>query len=502
MIARAAALDALRRHRFDVIVIGGGITGAGVALDAASRGLSVALVEKHDFSSGTSSRSSKVIHGGVRYLARMQFGMTMESVRERERLLRMAPHLVKRLPILLPYRRAAPYKIALSLYDAMAPTTRHHEAVRDIRRFAPMLRRDGVRGAFHYFDATVDDCRLVMHVIRKAAELGAVAANYVEATAVSDGGIEARDVIGGHSLVVRGATIVNATGVWSDEMRHRLDPAATPLLTRSKGIHLVLERERLRLEGGVVIPKTSRGHYLFITPWQGQIVVGTTDTIYDGDSDRPLALREDVAVLLDALAEWFPAAGVSGRDIIAVYAGLRALHGRIASTAAASREDFVERRGNFITVSGGKLTTFRRMAERVVDMITSARCVTDTLSLFASAAPPGRLPQPLAMHLHESFGSDAHVIAKMDGADARLSETHPQTIAEIDFVIREEMAMTIGDVLARRTRLALLTRDRAMSHAPLVADRLAEYHGWTGSQRNAAIDVYRAEVSQYAISDR
>ncbi|MGZ8830067.1 MAG: FAD-dependent oxidoreductase, partial [Thermoanaerobaculia bacterium] len=300
---RERALETLRKQRFDVVVIGGGITGAGVALDAASRGLTVALVEKSDFASGTSSRSSKVIHGGLRYLKSLRFGVTIESVRERETLLRMAPDLVRPLPVLLPYDRSLRYKAALSIYDLMASSSRRHRRVEqgEMRRMAPYLRTDGVRGAFQYFDAAADDCRLVMHVLKRAVELGAVVANYVAVAGFTSEGVEVTDSIVNETFAVRGTTIVNATGVWSDTVRQKLDADSPRLLRASKGVHLVIDSAKLRLDAAVTIPKTSSGHYLFIAPWEGRTIIGTTDTAYHGNLDHPAATREDVALPLSAV---------------------------------------------------------------------------------------------------------------------------------------------------------------------------------------------------------
>jgi glycerol-3-phosphate dehydrogenase len=479
-VNRERALETLRKQRFDVVVIGGGITGAGVALDAASRGLTVALVEKSDFASGTSSRSSKVIHGGLRYLKNLQFGVTIESVRERETLQRMAPHLVRPLRILLPYDRSLGYKAALSIYDLIASSPRRHQRVEpgEMQRIAPYLRTDGVRGAFQYFDAAADDCRLVMEVLKKAVELGAVIANYVAVGGFTSEGVQVTDSIANGTFAVRGSTIVNATGVWSDTVRQKLDGKSPRLLRASKGVHLVIDSAKLRLDAAVTIPKTSSGHYLFIAPWEGRTIIGTTDTEYDGSLDRPLATREDIAMLLSAVDEWFPAAHVTESDVLAVYAGLRSLAASTERTYAAPREDFIERQGRMITVAGGKLTTFRRMAKRVVDMVTSRPCVTDRLSLVSA----GRAIVPVGT-------------GRIDCPP--LYEAHPHTWAEIDFIIRNEMPMTVADVLARRTRLALIANDHGRAVATRVADRLAQHLGWSAAQREAAVTQYHEEVKEY-----
>jgi glycerol-3-phosphate dehydrogenase len=480
---RAGSIDTLRKRRFDVLVIGGGITGAGVAMDAASRGMSVALIEKNDFSSGTSSRSSKVIHGGLRYLKQLQFGVTREAVRERETLMRMAPHLVRSLPILMPYRRGVvertAFGAALTIYDAMGSSLKHVRVDREVaRKDAPLLATD-LAGAFRYFDATADDSRLVMHVIKKAVQLGATVANYARLDGFqrmndrSLAGVTAHDSISGATFAISAAEIVNAAGVWVDTVRQKLESVAPPLLRPSKGVHIVVANDKLRVDGAVAIPKTRLGQYLWIAPWQGRTIIGTTDTDYQGDLDNPEASPSDIALLLEGVAEWFPAAGLTDSDIISTYAGLRPLHVSDAkSTSAIAREVVIDRRGGLLTVSGGKLTTFRTMAKRVVDLLTNRPCETEKLDLFGSLEVPGVVQPDIAQHLHEAFGSEAHVIAAMDGAGDRLLADHPHTVAEVDYVIRSEMAMTVDDVLSRRTRLALIARDKGERLRNLVAEKL------------------------------
>jgi glycerol-3-phosphate dehydrogenase len=512
---RAQHIERLRHGAFDVLVIGGGITGAGVALDAANRGMCVALVEKRDFASGTSSRSSKLIHGGVRYLKQMQFGVTFEAIQEREVLLRMAPHLVKPLRFILPYRRSLVsslvYAAGLTLYDRLASSSasRRHRRIENLADEMPMLDRSGIGGAFSYFDARADDCRLVMHVVKKAVQLGAAAANYVAVTGFGrDGaqhlaGVEALDGITGESFSIAAKRVVNAAGVWSDDVRKRFDASRPDLLRPSKGVHLVIDRERLPIDDAVAIPETASGHHLFLLPWENRTVVGTTDTLFSGDIDHPRATADDVRVLLDGLEEYFPAARITAADLTSVYSGLRPLLVRPGSDGApdkAARDYVIEDRDGLLTVTGGKLTTFRRMAARVVDRIApSTHCTTDRLDLFSSTVPPASLPADVAEHLHAAFGSDAAAIAANSNACERLDERAPHTIAEIDFVIRNEMAMTVADVLMRRTRLAYIVRDNARSVIPFVAAQLAATHGWNDDQRAKALTEVDRELSELEV---
>ena len=510
---RSRAIEALRSRSFDVLVIGGGITGAGVALDAASRGMRVALVEKDDFASGTSSRTSKLIHGGLRYLKQLQFGVTIESIREREVLLRIVPHLVEPLRFLLPFRKSGvsriSYATGLTIYDLIAGHSagRRHTRISltDVRRTAPLLGGNMIAGAFQYFDARADDCRLVMHVIRKATEMGAIAGNYIDVRGFrqrADGcvvGVDAVDRVSGDAVPIECRAAVNATGVWCDGVRRRLDSDAPDLLRPSKGIHLVLDSAKLDVFQGVMIPKTARGLGLFVVPWEGRTIVGTTDTPYHGTLERPVATREEIELLLSELEEWFPEARVGKSDIIATYAGLRPLlrTGQTSQTSKAARDAHVEMQRGLITVTGGKLTTYRRMARRVVDLLTPAKCVTDRLELFASREPPRAHDPEMAAHLHRAYGSEAAGIALMDGAGTRIDPELPYSFAEIEYAITSEMAMTIGDVLARRTRVALTSRDQRRG-AELVASRLAAHHRWPAEKRAAAISEYLTGIAEFS----
>lgn len=510
---RGRALEALRSRSFDVLVIGGGITGAGVALDAVSRGMRVALVEKDDFASGTSSRSSKLVHGGLRYLKQLQFGVMVESIREREVLLGIVPHLVEPLQFLLPFRRSPmsriSYAAALTIYDAIAghSAARRHTRISlsEVRHVAPLLGGTLIAGAFQYFDARTDDCRLVMHVIRKACELGALVANYVEVRGFrmgADGhvaGVDAVDAVSGDAVPIEGRAAVNATGVWCDAVRRRFDSGAPELVRPSKGIHLVLDSSKLEVSQGVSIPKTSRGQGFFVVPWEGRTIVGTTDTPYDGTLERPVATSEEIELLLSELEEWFPRAKVGKSDIISTYAGLRPLlkRGQSGQTSKAARDAYVEMERGLITVTGGKLTTYRGMAQRVVDLLTPARCITDRLKLFASHEPPRAHDQAMAAHLHRAYGSEAAGIAGMDGAATRIDPELPYSIAEVDYAIRSEMSMTVGDVLARRIRLSLTSRDQRTG-AELVASRLAVHHGWGTEKRTAAVADYMMEIAEFS----
>src|SRR5436309_3810700 len=397
MFSRDAALSRLADEHFDVLVIGGGITGAGVALDAASRGLHTALVERRDFASGTSSKSSKMVHGGLRYLNQRDYRLVYEALYERQRLLRNAPHLVKPLPFLIPlYGRktiAKALNSALWLYDLTGGVRigkRHHRiSPDDTLGHMPTLRREGLAAGFEYYDAQADDARLTLTIARTAVlDHGAVAANYAGVTELlkePDGRIVGAGL---GDIDVRARVVVNATGVWSDHLRALDEGAQSGNLRPAKGIHVSVPWDKVRCDIAVVIPVLKDKRSIFVVPWGDRVYVGTTDTDYDGPLDRPVCTPQDVRYLLDAVNR-FLTEPLSQDDVLGTWAGLRPLV-RTASnerTADLSRRHAVLRSGSgLITVTGGKLTTYRRMAADTVDDVMAAlgrsgRCRTGRLRL-------------------------------------------------------------------------------------------------------------------------
>src|SRR5881275_786005 len=369
--SRNAALSRLADERFDVLVIGGGITGAGVALDAASRGLHTALVEREDFASGTSSKSSKMVHGGLRYLNQRDYRLVYEALYERQRLLRNAPHLVKPLPFLIPLYGgktiAKALNSALWMYDLTGGVRigkRHHRiSVDDTIGHMPTLRREGLAAGFEYYDAQADDARLTLGIVRTAVlDHGAVAANYAGITDLmkDDGGQVVGARIG--DIDVRARVVVNATGVWSDEVRALDEGPQSASLRPAKGIHLSVPWDKVRCDLAVVIPVLKDKRSIFVVPWGDRVYVGTTDTDYDGPLDRPVCTPTDVTYLLDAVNR-FLTHPLSQDDVLGTWAGLRPLVRTVSSerTADLSRRHAVLRSGSgLITVTGGKLTTYRR----------------------------------------------------------------------------------------------------------------------------------------------
>jgi len=475
---RSENLGRLAHERFDLLVIGGGITGAGIALDAVSRGIKTALVERGDFAGGTSGKSSKLIHGGLRYLKQLQFKVTLESSREKNRLRRLAPHLIEDLAFLFPVRSGIAGRAALNtglwLYDVAAglPKGMIHRkiSVDQALRLVPGLSASRLRAAYLYYDARSDDCRLVLHVLKKAAELGARVANYAEVERFEDDHT-VRIRADGRTLTAHAEVIVNATGVWCDSVLRRRNPKARPLIRPSKGVHLILAKERLPLETAAILPSPEDGRVVFLIPAEGRVIVGTTDTDYSGDIDHPRADAKDVDYLLGLLNRQFPDHHFTRKDVLSTYAGLRPLiHDGADSPSKVSRDHKILDEG-ILTVTGGKLTTYRLMARQVVDRVArrlriKKRSRTRQIPLYA--APHSE--DPLVRH----YGSEAEKIADR----TPLIDGLPYALGELEYVVQHEMAVTLTDVLARRLRVVLYDSDQGRGVAEKVARRLSSFCGW------------------------
>jgi len=549
-MTRSERLARLAAGPFDVLVIGGGITGAGVALDAAARGLSVALVEQGDFAEGTSSRSTKLVHGGLRYLPMLDLGLVREDLEERGLLLRNAPHLVRPLPFVLPLYRGARNPLGLNLpgivraalpvgmasglwaYDLLAgrqPVPRHRALTgAAAAALFPPLRLEGLRSAYLYYDAVTDDARLTVTVLRTAVRLGAAACNYArvaDLTKVGGRVIGARviDALTGHALTVSARTTINATGVWAEAVAGL---AGRPgfRIRPSKGVHLMVPRARLRLgRTALVLPETDDGRLAFVIPWQGAILIGTTDTEWLGPPETPLVERRDVDYLLDH-ASRFLAVRLTDRDVLGAFAGLRPLvsmgTGMRASSARLSRRhEVVPGAEGFVSIVGGKLTAYRRMAEDVMDAATGRRAgapsPTRRLLLDGADGLSGALPELLARarrlgigrrgfaHLIRAYGTGAAALLNAVAARPALGEPLapgcPNIAAEVVVAVREEMAATIADVLLRRTRLAHLLPNAGVDAAPRVAALMAEDLGWSPEDQRAAVHAYRRAATAMAV---
>ena len=519
---RAQTLGALRRGApFDMLVIGGGATGCGVALDAASRGLDVALVERNDFAEGTSGRSTKLVHGGVRYLELavtrldpVQYHLVKDALHERGVLLRIAPHLCGRLPLVTPLYRWAevPYVYAgLKFYDLLAGSmgighSRLLGRSRALRRF-PMLKARGLKAGVLYFDGQFNDARMAVALALTAREHGAAAANHVEAAALLKhqgrvSGALVRDRLTGEEWEVRARVVVNATGPFTDGVRRMDDPGVAPMLTASSGIHIVLDQRFAPPDTGLMIPKTDDGRVLFVLPWEGHALVGTTDEPAE-ISEHPRPHAEDVAYLLRHVGRYFDIR-VTGADVKASWSGLRPLVSdpKAADTARLARDHVLEESpSGLLTIAGGKWTTYRKMAEDVVDhavcrfgLAPSRGCGTDRIPVVggrryergggARLAEAHGLDPGVGRHLNRAYGDRAGAVARLagEGLGRALAEGHPYLEAEVVYAARHEMAERVVDILARRTPLALLDTAAATAAAPRVLELMARELGWSSAR--------------------
>lgn len=534
---RQERLEQLGQDDFDLLIIGGGITGAGLALDAALRGLQVALVEKRDFAAGTSSRSTKLLHGGLRYLEHFDFAMVREGLRERATLLKIAPHLAEPFSFLIPvyqqskrnYDHPLKMRAGLILYDLLAGRFRleRHRRInrQEALQLAPQLDSQGLQGAFVYSDCRTNDARLVIEVLKSANQQGAIIANYTTVegfTKNTNGQIAAaclRDVLTGKTLAAKAKLIINATGVWMDNVRD-LDAAQSSstivksLRVRpSKGIHLTISAERLQVTTAWLIPALTGHRFYFVVPWEGRINIGTTDTDYTGDKDAPCAEAREVQEILDAINAFFPEAKLQRSDVISTWAGLRPLIGdpEAKSTTDVSRKEAViENADGLISIAGGKLTTYRLMAERGIDL--AARRLQERFNIKVKNEKPTtefivsggairreeieakakgisaseQLKIETARHLLNAYGADAKLVCEIANENARLRESIieglPHIFAEVVYALRYEMALTLADVFARRTRLLMIAGKTTLECAAKVAELMAQELGWSESE--------------------
>jgi glycerol-3-phosphate dehydrogenase len=540
--ARADHWDALGREEWDLLVVGGGITGAAAARDAAGRGLNVALVDAGDFGTGTSSRSSRLVHGGLRYLETYDFGLVFEASAERRRLLELAPHLVHPLPFVFPVYRGGPTPFLMLwagmwLYDALAlfRNIHGHRILRkdDLAREEPELRRDGLAGAAMYYDAAVDDARLTLANARGAHEAGAAVVSHAEVVAFLDDGkgvrgARVRDRLTGEETEVRARVTLNATGPWSDAVRRLADPAAKPRLRPTKGVHILVERARIGNRRAITFQSPIDGRVMFVLPWGDFTYVGTTDTDYAGSPADVRADAADVDYLVKSANSVFPNARLTSADVVSTWAGIRPL---LAPRAADAKESATSReheiwwdKSGLLSIAGGKLTTYRVMAEQVVDR--AVRRLRDRFNAESGISPTADLPLPgaphepwdefaarieseagalgidaeVAKHLTRAYGEDAEAVLESIRGDRALGERivprFPYLWAEVPHAVRHEMAMTLDDLLVRRLHLFYEARDGGLSVAREVAERMAREPGigWDAAEIERQVERYRAAV--------
>jgi glycerol-3-phosphate dehydrogenase len=568
MIARSQALEALGEDEFDVVVVGGGITGAGVALDAATRGYSVALLERADYASGTSSRSSKLVHGGLRYLQNFDLGLVREALLERQLMVALAPHLVRPLPLVVAaFDGAHPDRlvgVGLNLYDVMsvdrsrlrsrrgkraraagerrsssepAPepdatpaldggeswSPERHRMIsgEEVLELLPALSAREPTSGYLFYDCQTDDVRLVLTVLGEAERFGAICANRVEVTGLleHDGlahGVHALDLESGERFDVHAANVVNATGVWADELRPQElhDEAELPRIRPSRGTHITLRHEDLPLVGGAIVPAGS-GRSIFALPWLGHTLIGTTDNDYEGSLEHIQPAGEDIEYLLSAVNEFFGSQLGAG-DLTGAFAGVRPLisTGDPKKSVDISRKaELYETSSGMITITGGKLTTWRRMAKMTVDRLVErdardAPCRTHEIPLGQAISVEELprvegVPEQSYAPLAARYGHAAHEVLALAAERGELAQPIvpglPDLLAEVTLAARHEQARSVGDVLLRRTRLGLLaarelTAGDADGPVARVADVLASELGWDASRMREEIERFRAEA--------
>ena len=541
----------------DVLVVGGGVTGAGVARDAARRGLTVALVEQDDLAYGTSSRSSKLVHGGLRYLESYEFGLVFESVSERRILMDLAPHLVNPLGFVFPVYAGSKHNLfiinaGMWLYDGLSlfRSPKIHKKLKpaEVAVLEPVLRQEGLEGAPLYYDCSTDDARLTLETALDAAEEGAVIATYARVTHFLEDetgritGAAVKDRFSGEEKEIHAHAVVNATGPWTDRtlaMRRGevADDANRGLLRPTKGVHVVVDAEKLPVQHAVVCFHPEDSRVLFAIPWGDRTYIGTTDTDYRGDPGEVAATAADVDYLLQAANTYFPQHTLVPADVISTWAGLRPLmaptsdeHGESMNESAVSREHrIMVGVGGLVTIAGGKLTTYRRMAAEVTDTVVRLLRIsghlpedlsdpkTDSAPLVGAvgwpedddhaavaakvrAASKDVLPEDVARHLTDSYGMRAFTLAELCAADASLAERilpgRPETFVQVDWAVHEELATSLSDVMIRRTQLYYRDHDQGLGVAEAVAERMAERLGWDGARRNEELGRYRADVAR------
>jgi glycerol-3-phosphate dehydrogenase len=487
-MSRPALLGRLGAARtWDVLVIGGGATGLGCALDAAARGYSTVLLEAHDFAKGTSSRATKLIHGGVRYLAQGNLALVREALVERARLLANAPHLVHPLRFVVPAYRwhdKPLFGAGLSLYDALAGRhgigpSRVLDPARTVAAL-PTVNPVGLKGGIAYWDAQFDDARLAIALMRTLFDLGGLALNYlpVDGLAVDGGrvcGVHAHDAESGARFGLAARTVINATGVWADTIRRLERPAACALLRPSQGVHVVVERDFLPGDHALLVPHTADERVLFAIPWQDRVLIGTTDSARSDLPLEPAPLDGEIDFILDTASRYLRRAPTRA-DVRSVFVGLRPLlgAGNAAATRRLSREHCIEvSPGGLVTITGGKWTTYRRMAEDAIDTAQSVARLPQrsaaTATLRLHGATEGACADP--------YGSERASVDALPGAGSRLHAALTLTAAEVRHAARVELARTVEDVLARRHRALFLDAAAAAAAAPAVARLLAEELG-------------------------
>ncbi len=533
----------------DLVVIGGGITGAGIVRDAARRGLRVVLFEQNDIAYGTSSRSSKLIHGGLRYLESYEFSLVFESVSERRVVMDLAPHLVNPQAFLFPIYQDSGKSLRMIsagmwLYDGLAlfRSPKRHRALNpgEVAEEEPLLRQEGLQGAPLYYDCSTDDARLTLETIIDATENGAVVVSWarVDALVKDDqgrvSGVFVKNGRDGSLKEVKAHTVINATGPWTDEVLAMSGPRTGKMLRPTKGIHIVVERNKLPIENAVVLFHPVDKRVLFALPWGERTYVGTTDTDYDGVPGEEAATLEDVDYTIVAANHYFPTHPIGRDDVISTWAGLRPLIapepevGEMAESKVSREHQIMIGQDGLITIAGGKLTTYRKMAKECVDVAVNLLKLSDKLPEDIHSGQTFKFPLPGAVgwpedddhakvaaelakacdcdlseevsrHLVDTYGMRALELAKLCAADPSLREPivpgRVEIMAQVDFGVREEFAASVSDIMIRRTQIFFRDFDQGLGSVEKVATRMAHLIGWSDEEKQKSVDAYKADVA-------
>ncbi len=534
----------------DLVVVGAGVTGAGIARDAARRGLRVVLLEQNDIAYGTSSRSSKLIHGGLRYLETYEFSLVFESVSERRVVMDLAPHLVNPMAFLFPVYQGSRKSLRMIsagmwLYDGLAlfRSPKRHRTLNpsEVAKEEPLLKQEGLQGAPLYYDCSTDDARLTLETIIDATQNGAVVATWarVDALVKNDqgriAGVVVKNARDGSLKEVNAHAVINATGPWTDEVLAMSGPRKGKLLRPTKGVHIVVDREKLPVQHAVVLFHPDDNRVLFALPWGDRTYVGTTDTDYDGVPGEEAATLEDIDYLIAAPNHSFPTSQITRGDVVSTWAGLRPLIapepevGEMAESQVSREHQIVIGEDGLITIAGGKLTTYRKMAQECVDVAVNLLTLSGKLPEDLQSGETTKVPLPggvgwpedddhakvavelaevcdcdisaaVARHLVDTYGMRALELAKMCAADPSLTEPivpgRVEIMAQVDFGVKEELAASVSDVMTRRTQIFFRDFEQGLGSVEKVATRMAHLIGWSDEEKQKSVDEYKVDVAR------
>jgi glycerol-3-phosphate dehydrogenase len=534
----------------DLVVVGAGVTGAGIARDAARRGLRVVLLEQNDIAYGTSSRSSKLIHGGLRYLETYEFSLVFESVSERRIVMDLAPHLVNPMAFLFPVYQGSRKSLRMIsagmwLYDGLAlfRSPKRHRTLNpsEVAKEEPLLKQEGLQGAPLYYDCSTDDARLTLETVIDATQNGAVVATWarVDALVKNDqgriAGVVVKNARDGSLKEVNAHAVINATGPWTDEVLAMSGPRKGKLLRPTKGVHIVVDREKLPVQHAVVLFHPDDNRVLFALPWGDRTYVGTTDTDYDGVPGEEAATLEDIDYLIAAPNHSFPTSQITRGDVVSTWAGLRPLIapepevGEMAESQVSREHRIVIGEDGLITIAGGKLTTYRKMAQECVDVAVNLLTLSGKLPEGLQSGETTKVPLPggvgwpedddhakvavelaevcdcdisaaVARHLVDTYGMRAWELAKMCAADPSLTEPivpgRVEIMAQVDFGVKEELAASVSDVMTRRTQIFFRDFEQGLGSVEKVATRMAHLIGWSDEEKQKSVDEYKVDVAR------